>query len=119
MPQALLPLIPDGATCISDRISIVQENLQWTYFYGVAPVFHHAQDDRTVLSHVHRSVGLSGSLPSALDGWSCGHDDRQNNGDQYQARDHRSRCSTARSVCGFLRIGTVLIAGRKTVLDHY
>ncbi len=46
MPQALLPLIPDGATRISDRISVAQENHQWTYFCGVAPVFHHAQDDR-------------------------------------------------------------------------
>ena len=46
MPQALLPLIPDGATRISDRISVAQENQQWTYFCGVAPVFRHAQDDR-------------------------------------------------------------------------
>ena len=46
MPQALLPLIPDGATGITDRISVVQGNHQWTYFCGVAPVFHHAQDDR-------------------------------------------------------------------------
>ncbi len=46
MPQALLPLIPDGATGITDRISVVQGNDQWTYFCGVAPVFHHAQDDR-------------------------------------------------------------------------
>ena len=32
MPQALLPLIPDGATRINDRISVAQENHQWTYF---------------------------------------------------------------------------------------
>ena len=46
MPQALLPLIPDGATPINGRISVTQENHQWTYFCGVAPVFQHAQDDR-------------------------------------------------------------------------
>ena len=46
MPQALLPLIPDGATPVSDRISVVQEKQQWTYFCGVAPVFRHDQDDR-------------------------------------------------------------------------
>ena len=46
MPQAFLPLIPDGATGISDRISVAQENQQWTYFCGIAPVFRHAQDDR-------------------------------------------------------------------------
>ena len=45
MPQALLPLIPDGATRVSDLISVVQESHRWTYFCGVAPVFHHAQDD--------------------------------------------------------------------------
>ncbi len=46
MPQALLPLIPDGATPINDRISVAQSNQQWTYFCGVAPVFRHAQEDR-------------------------------------------------------------------------
>ena len=46
MPQALLPLIPDGATPINDRISVAQSNQQWTYFCGVDPVFRHAQEDR-------------------------------------------------------------------------
>ena len=46
MPQALLPLIPDGATTISDRMSIVRENGVWTYFNGVHPVFSHPETDR-------------------------------------------------------------------------
>ncbi len=46
IPQALLPLIPDGATRISDSISVVRENGQWTYFCGVYPVFQHAENDR-------------------------------------------------------------------------
>ncbi len=46
MPQALLPLIPDGATQVNDRISVVQQDRQWTYFCGVYPVFEHAEDDR-------------------------------------------------------------------------
>ena len=46
MPQALLPLIPDGATVINDRISVVKEGLQWTYFCGIAPVFSHPEEDR-------------------------------------------------------------------------
>lgn len=46
MPQALLPLIPDGSTAISDRMSVVKEDRRWTYFCGVAPVFVHAEDDR-------------------------------------------------------------------------
>jgi transposase len=46
MPQTLLPLIPDGATHINDVISVVQDDDQWTYFYGVQPVFSHPPDDR-------------------------------------------------------------------------
>ena len=46
IPQALLPLIADGATRISDIISVVRENGQLTYFCGIRPVFRHAEDDR-------------------------------------------------------------------------
>jgi transposase len=41
-----LPLIADGATRISDLISVVRENGQWTYFCGAHPVFQHAENDR-------------------------------------------------------------------------
>jgi len=40
-----LPLIADGATRISDLISVVRENGQWKYFCGVHPVFQHAEND--------------------------------------------------------------------------
>ena len=46
MPQALLPLIPDGATSVNECLSIVREDGQWTYFYGVPPVFAHGERDR-------------------------------------------------------------------------
>ncbi|NJN05408.1 MAG: helix-turn-helix domain-containing protein [Rhodobacteraceae bacterium] len=46
MPQALLPLIPEGATSLNDRISVVRENGEWTYFCGVAPIFRHGEEDR-------------------------------------------------------------------------
>ena len=46
MPQALLPMIPDGATRINDLISVVREAQRWTYFCGVQPVFQHLEDDR-------------------------------------------------------------------------
>jgi transposase len=46
MPQALLPMIPDGATRINDLISVVREAEQWTYFCGVQPVFQHPEEDR-------------------------------------------------------------------------
>jgi transposase-like protein len=41
-----LPLIADGATRISDFISVVRENGQWIYFCGAQPVFQHAAKDR-------------------------------------------------------------------------
>jgi transposase len=46
MPQALLPLVPAGATAINDFFSVVREDGQWTYFLGVRPVFQHGEDDR-------------------------------------------------------------------------
>jgi transposase len=46
MPQALLPIIPPGATPINEVISVVRQEQQWTYFCGVQPVFQHAEDDR-------------------------------------------------------------------------
>jgi hypothetical protein len=41
-----LPLIADGATRISDVISVIRDNGRWTYFCGVQPVFQHAENDR-------------------------------------------------------------------------
>lgn len=46
MPQALLPLIPAGATLLNDRISVVKDGAQWTYFCGIHPVFVHPEEDR-------------------------------------------------------------------------
>jgi len=46
MPQALLPIIPDGASQINGLISIVRHDKQWVYLCGVQPVFQHASDDR-------------------------------------------------------------------------
>lgn len=46
MPQALLPIVPPGATPINDVISVVRQEQQWTYFCGVQPVFQHPEDDR-------------------------------------------------------------------------
>ena len=46
IPQALLPLIADGATRVSDLISVVSEKGQWIYFCGAQPVFQHPENDR-------------------------------------------------------------------------
>jgi transposase len=46
IPQALLPLIPDGATRINNLISVVRENGQWIYFCGAQPLLQHPENDR-------------------------------------------------------------------------
>lgn len=46
MPQALLPIIPDGASQINDLMSVVRRDSEWTYVCGVQPVFRHPEHDR-------------------------------------------------------------------------
>jgi transposase len=41
IPQAILPLIPDGATEINDIVSVFQDEDYWTYFLGITPVYRH------------------------------------------------------------------------------
>jgi transposase len=45
VPQALLPIIPYGATPINNLISVVRQDKQWIYFCGIQPVFQHPDDD--------------------------------------------------------------------------
>ena len=45
MPQAILPLIPDGATLITDKLSVVKKEGRWIYFHGCDPLFSHGEDD--------------------------------------------------------------------------
>ena len=46
MSQALLPMIPPGATQINQLVSVVREDDKWTYFVGLQPIFTHAETDR-------------------------------------------------------------------------
>lgn len=45
MPQTLLPIVPDGATCITPEFSVAVKDGVWAYFVGGFPVFSHAADD--------------------------------------------------------------------------
>jgi len=45
MAQALLPMIPAGATPLTEVLSVVREGGQWTYFCGVEPVYGHPEAD--------------------------------------------------------------------------
>jgi len=47
MPQTILPLIPYGASKITNFVSVLRDDERWTYFLGIHPIyFHKAQDLR-------------------------------------------------------------------------
>jgi len=43
--QTILPLIPKGATPITEILSVWREQERWTYFMGANPIYSHAHDD--------------------------------------------------------------------------
>ena len=45
MPQVILPLVPEGATSISDIVSVYRSEERWTYFMGIHALFSHAPED--------------------------------------------------------------------------
>ncbi|MEA3347004.1 MAG: hypothetical protein U9Q21_02815 [Candidatus Auribacterota bacterium] len=51
----LLPLVPEGASQISNILSVIQEKDKWTYFYGSFPVFSHAASDRAAFRMISSS----------------------------------------------------------------
>ena len=65
MIQALLPLIPQGATAINDVISVVRQEQQWTYFCGVQPVFHHSEDDQRAFRMFSAQLCVQGACTQA------------------------------------------------------
>lgn len=44
--QAILPLLPEGSTPITQTLSVCRREGKWYYFCGIEPVFHHAEADR-------------------------------------------------------------------------
>ena len=65
MPQALLPIVPPGATPINDVISVVHQEQQWTYFCGVQPVFQHPEDDRRTFRMFTAQLCVQGACSQA------------------------------------------------------
>ena len=61
MPQQLLPLFPDGATCINDRLSFIRREGQITYFHGVLPVFVHDAEDLATFRMITAQFCVHGS----------------------------------------------------------
>ncbi|HBM17415.1 MAG TPA: hypothetical protein DD381_13895, partial [Lentisphaeria bacterium] len=44
--QEILPLIPAGATQISENLSVVCQDDRWTYFHGCLPVYSHQSQEK-------------------------------------------------------------------------
>ena len=43
--QKILPLIPYGASVISNYLSVINEKGQWTYYHACFPIFSHSEND--------------------------------------------------------------------------
>ena len=52
----LLPLIPHGASVISNNLSVVNSDVQWTYFHGGLPVFFHSSSDKRAFRMITSSM---------------------------------------------------------------
>lgn len=46
IPQAILPLIPEGATQINDVLSVFPDSVDWTYFLGFHPIGKHPAENQ-------------------------------------------------------------------------
>jgi len=52
MPQLILPLIPQGASAINQRVSVFRDEDSWTYFIGAYPVYWHRNGDQKTFRFV-------------------------------------------------------------------
>jgi transposase len=52
MTQLFLPVIPQGATRISDTASVVNKDGRWVYFFGPHPIFEHNEGDNRMFKVV-------------------------------------------------------------------
>ncbi len=51
----VLPLIPHGATIISNLLSVVNKDDTWTYFHGGLPVFSHEANNKNTFRFITSS----------------------------------------------------------------
>ena len=61
MPQLILPLIPQGATAINQRVSVFRDEDSWTYFIGAYPVYWHRSGDQKTFRFVSSQLIQSGA----------------------------------------------------------
>ena len=61
MPQTQLPVFPDGATDINDRLAFEKRDGRVVYFHGLFPVFTHAEDDLLTFRMITSQFCVQGS----------------------------------------------------------
>jgi transposase len=61
MRQLVLPMIPKGATQISNLISVWRDDQRWTYFYGTHPIYYHESKDHRMFRVVTSQLIESGA----------------------------------------------------------
>ena len=61
MPQQILPLIPRGATQINGLVSVWRDDENWTYFYGMHPIYSHKKSDLRMFRFVTSQLIDSGA----------------------------------------------------------
>ncbi len=61
MPQLILPLVPKGATQISDLVTVFRDENRWTYFYGTYPIYSHMTKDTRMFRLVTSQLIVAGS----------------------------------------------------------
>lgn len=61
MPQLILPMIPEGATQISDLLSVWRNDQRWTYFLGTHPIAYHDPNDQRMFRVVTSQLIESGA----------------------------------------------------------
>ena len=57
----LLPLIPHGATVISNNLSVIRQEDKWIYFHGCLPIFLHSPSDNKAFRIITSSFIVSGA----------------------------------------------------------
>jgi hypothetical protein len=65
--QAILPLIPAGATPINRHVAVFSQDAHWTYFVGFHPVYRHRAEDLRAFELTLAQLADSGACrPSEL-----------------------------------------------------
>ena len=65
MPQAQLPIFPNGVTLINANLAFEKKDARVTYFNGTMPVFSHGEDDLNTFRMITRQFYVNGNATQA------------------------------------------------------